>query len=284
MHLRKGFRPSQDQEDYEAGRGRQDDLRGGARPVREGVRDVHPRADNEGVGPHRGQQEEDLAEKRHRHGHHQVRPVRLLDRHRAPGRHRTLYSQERGLERADGARSGQLLLPAGSAAPAVSAEQQQRGTAATTATAAAAVGGAAAGAGPERSADHHSQPAAAAVTTSGDTAAASTDEPKQHGAAAARRYPDRAADYWPQRRDPADPHPPERAAALPDPVPDDRRHQPAHRHPDRPHPGPGPARHPDPAHTASLHSAGVATRPIPSPDLDKDMNDNNYLNVVHTVW
>lgn len=51
----------EDQEDNEAGRGSEDDIRRGARALREGRGDLHPRAHAEGVVAHRGQQEEDTA-------------------------------------------------------------------------------------------------------------------------------------------------------------------------------------------------------------------------------
>ena len=64
--------------DHEIGRGREDDLRRGSSFVCEGRRDLHPRVDHEGLDPHRGQQEEDPPEERHRHGHHQVRGFVLI--------------------------------------------------------------------------------------------------------------------------------------------------------------------------------------------------------------
>merc|ERR550525_2281299 len=134
------------------------------------------------------------------------------------------------------------------------AQQQQRRSATTVLTTADT--GTTAGCS-EWGTDH--QCWSTAVTASGDPASAT--------AAAAGRpastwgYPDCATDHWAQRRDSADPHPPQRAATLAHQVPDDRRHEPAHRDPDRAHPGPGAAaRDADPAPPAGLHTARVRRR------------------------
>jgi hypothetical protein len=49
--------------DHEIGRRRQNDFCRSAGVVRQGGRDLHPRADDESLDPHRGQQETDPATK-----------------------------------------------------------------------------------------------------------------------------------------------------------------------------------------------------------------------------
>ncbi|KAJ8562049.1 hypothetical protein ON010_g7627 [Phytophthora cinnamomi] len=75
------------QEDHEDGRGRAHDQRRGARALRQGLRDVHPRAQPARLDPHGGEQAPHAAAQRHRHGHHQDRRLRLPHRHRPARRH-----------------------------------------------------------------------------------------------------------------------------------------------------------------------------------------------------
>uniref|UniRef100_A0A0E0AX33 Uncharacterized protein n=1 Tax=Oryza glumipatula TaxID=40148 RepID=A0A0E0AX33_9ORYZ len=78
--------PRPHQEDHEGRRGRPHDRRRGPRRVRQGVRDVHPRAHPSRLGARRGEQAPHAPEVRHRRRHRPHRGLRLPRRHRAPRR------------------------------------------------------------------------------------------------------------------------------------------------------------------------------------------------------